>query len=119
MTALDDRGRPSFNLLQNSRSSASRLVYFAFDVLSYKGPDVTHLPLSERRTLLLDVITRSNYIGIAEWTTELEDLTQFVTELQLEGIAAKQIDSRYESGKRSGAWVKLRFNKRQEFVIGG
>src|SRR6266576_1124253 len=37
----------------------------------------------------------------------------------LEGIIAKRIDSRYESGDRTGAWVKFRVNKGQELVIGG
>jgi bifunctional non-homologous end joining protein LigD len=37
----------------------------------------------------------------------------------LEGVVAKRKDSRYESGERSGAWVKLKLDKQQEFVIGG
>jgi ATP-dependent DNA ligase len=37
----------------------------------------------------------------------------------LEGVVAKRRDSHYEPGRRSGAWVKLRLNRRQNFVIGG
>jgi bifunctional non-homologous end joining protein LigD len=37
----------------------------------------------------------------------------------LEGIVTKRVDSRYESGRRSRAWVKVKFSRRQEFVIGG
>jgi len=37
----------------------------------------------------------------------------------LEGLVAKQCDSRYEPGQRSGAWQKMRVNRVQEFVIGG
>jgi DNA ligase D-like protein (predicted ligase) len=118
-TALDDHGRPSFNLLQNFRSSASRLVYFAFDILSHKGRDTTRLPLSERRSLLLEVIQRRDCIEIAEWTNDLESLEDFVNEWKLEGIVAKHADSLYEPGRRSGAWVKKRVEKRQEFVVGG
>ena len=40
-------------------------------------------------------------------------------EFGFEGIVAKRKDSLYESGKRSGAWVKYRVNRGQEFVIGG
>jgi bifunctional non-homologous end joining protein LigD len=69
--------------------------------------------------VLREVIQRSPWIEIAEWTTDPEPMETFVRKLQLEGIVAKQSDSRYEPGRRSGAWVKLRFNKRQEFVIGG
>jgi ATP-dependent DNA ligase len=42
-----------------------------------------------------------------------------VKEFGFEGIVAKRADSLYESGKRSGAWLKYRINKGQEFVIGG
>jgi bifunctional non-homologous end joining protein LigD len=37
----------------------------------------------------------------------------------LEGIVAKRRDSLYEPGKRTGAWIKYRVNRGQEFVIGG
>jgi ATP-dependent DNA ligase len=40
-------------------------------------------------------------------------------EFSFEGILAKRVDSFYESGKRSGAWLKYRVNQGQEFVIGG
>ena len=39
--------------------------------------------------------------------------------LGLEGVVGKRIDSVYEPGERSGAWIKLRANLEQEFVIGG
>ena len=47
------------------------------------------------------------------------DLIYAIREQGLEGIVAKRLDSSYESGKRSGAWVKMRVNGRQELVIGG
>jgi ATP-dependent DNA ligase len=119
VAALDQQGPPSFNLLQNFRSSASRLVYFTFDILSHNGRDLTRLTLSQRRSLLQKVIQRRECIEIAEWTNDLERLEHFVNEWKLEGIVAKHADSLYESGRRSGAWVKKRFEKRQEFVVGG
>ena len=42
-----------------------------------------------------------------------------VRKLGLEGVVGKWIDSSYEPGERSGAWIKLRTNLEQEFVIGG
>jgi bifunctional non-homologous end joining protein LigD len=42
-----------------------------------------------------------------------------VRELRLEGVVAKRRESRYEAGKRSRSWVKVKFNRRREFVIGG
>jgi ATP-dependent DNA ligase len=47
------------------------------------------------------------------------DLIRAIREQGLEGIVAKRLDSSYESGKRSGAWVKMRLNKGQEFVVEG
>ena len=46
-------------------------------------------------------------------------LSQSAKALGLEGIIAKRLDSLYEPGRRSGAWVKYKINKGQEFVIGG
>jgi ATP-dependent DNA ligase len=42
-----------------------------------------------------------------------------VRKLGLEGVVGKRTDSVYEPGERSGAWIKLRANLEQEFVIGG
>jgi ATP-dependent DNA ligase len=42
-----------------------------------------------------------------------------VQRLHLEAVVAKRRDSRYEPGKRTGAWVKVKFSPRQEFVVGG
>ena len=42
-----------------------------------------------------------------------------VRELGLEGVVAKRRSSRYEAGRRSEAWLKVRFSRRQEFVVGG
>jgi bifunctional non-homologous end joining protein LigD len=37
----------------------------------------------------------------------------------LEGLIGKRANSRYETGKRSVAWIKLKLHLEQEFVIGG
>jgi bifunctional non-homologous end joining protein LigD len=47
------------------------------------------------------------------------ELIRAVREQGLEGVIAKRLDSTYESGRRSGAWMKVRVNHGQEFVIGG
>jgi bifunctional non-homologous end joining protein LigD len=52
VVALDDAGRPIFNLLQQFRSEASRICYFIFDLLICNDRDLTKLPLVERRRLL-------------------------------------------------------------------
>jgi bifunctional non-homologous end joining protein LigD len=52
IAALEDDGRPSFQLLRNSASSECRLVFYAFDLLSLEGRRTTGLPLTERRRML-------------------------------------------------------------------
>lgn len=121
VVALDDAGRPNFNLLQHSRSQASRICYFIFDLLVYKNRDLTHLPLIERRTIMKSILAfNSPRIRIAEYfETSREDMVRAVRQQELEGVVAKRKDSRYEAGKRSGSWAKYRLNSGQELVIGG
>ena len=113
VAALDAKGHPRFNLLQNYQSGSAHLVYFAFDILIHKGRDVTGLPLSNRRSLLRETLESGTYVQITESTTDLSGIERFVKAHQLEGIIAKRSDSQYEAGKRSGSWVKMRLNSRQ------
>jgi len=121
LVALDDSGRPDFNLLQNFRAEASRIHYYIFDLLRWKGRDVTGLSLIERRVLLKAlVVIRDKRIRISDYVEATpEALFSAVREQGLEGIVGKQRDSHYQPGKRSGAWIKYRVNRGQEFVIGG
>jgi bifunctional non-homologous end joining protein LigD len=51
VVAIDESGRPNFNLLQNVRADASRIQYYIFDLLCWKDRDLTRVPLVERRAL--------------------------------------------------------------------
>src|SRR6266704_3789853 len=121
VVAIDDRGRPDFNLLQNFRAEASRIHYNIFDLLRWKERDVTGLALFERRGLLKSlVVLRDKRIRISDYVeAKPEALLSAVRDQGLEGIIGKQKDSHYQAGKRSGAWIKYRVNRGQEFVIGG
>src|SRR4051794_32812461 len=55
-TFMDDRGKPSFNLLQHHKENAQALVYYVFDVLAFRGRDVRRLKLPERRGLLEELL---------------------------------------------------------------
>lgn len=120
VVALDDVGRPKFHLLQQFRSQAPRIRYFIFDLLFFKGRDLTGLPLTERRKLLDTIKLKSKRIGISDqFNVSARAMLAGVRKQELEGVVAKRRDSRYESGKRTGAWTKYRVNRSQEFVIGG
>jgi len=122
IVALNESGRPSFNLLQNYGSADSPVFYYVFDVLVLSGQDVMSKPLEERRDLLRkhvlpklkDPIRESLQLNAA-----LADVINAVRAQGLEGVVAKNLTSSYEPGRRSGAWRKMRINKGQEFVIGG
>jgi DNA ligase D-like protein (predicted ligase) len=121
IVALDDAGRPNFNLLQHSRSQAKRICYFVFDLLVYGSRDLTQLPLVKRREIMNDVLKfGSPNVRIAQYfEASAETMLQSVREQSLEGVVAKRKGGRYEAGKRSGAWAKFRLNSGQELVIGG
>jgi DNA ligase D-like protein (predicted ligase) len=121
IVAMDDSGRPNFNLLQNSRGEASRIHYYIFDLLCCEDRDLTQLPLVERRALLKSfVVAPDDRIRIADYVeAAATDLVSAVREQHLEGIIGKRKDSLYQPGKRSGAWMKYRVNRGQELVIGG
>jgi len=68
VVAIDDSGRPHFNLLQNFRAEASRIQYYIFDVLCWKDRDLTRVPMVERRKLLKSVVViRDKRIRIADY----------------------------------------------------
>ncbi len=122
IVALDENGRISFNLLQHHRSKAQALLFYGFDILVCRGRSLLKVPLEKRREILKELFERpeADAIALSEViTAEPADLIRVVKEFGLEGIVAKRKDSFYEPGKRSGAWVKYKVNKGQEFVIGG
>jgi bifunctional non-homologous end joining protein LigD len=122
IVALDAEGKPSFGMLQHSVNvPADSLRYYLFDILAWRGKDVRALPLSERRLLLKDVARElSPPILVSEvFHAGAADLIDAIRKAGLEGIVAKKIDSKYQSGDRNGAWVKYKTYQAQEFVIGG
>jgi bifunctional non-homologous end joining protein LigD len=120
IVALDEVGKPSFNLLQGF-GNASAIVLYAFDLLMLRGKDVRRWPLDDRREGLRHILRRlPNTIRYSEtFNVSLPELMRTVRKHQLEGIVAKRAGSEYRSGERCADWVKWRANRGQEFVIGG
>jgi bifunctional non-homologous end joining protein LigD len=118
VVALNESGRPDFNLLQHYRAGASRIHYFVFDLLIYNNRDLTRLLLVERRQIMKSVLKfESPRIHITDYFEA--SVNSAARGQGLEGVVAKRKDSRYEIGKRSGSWAKYRLNSGQELVIGG
>ena len=122
LVVLDDTGKPSFAALQKHKFTQDALHFYAFDLIAYKGKDLRKLPLRDRRTLLEgSALTRMrDPVRLSSvFPTSPRQLIAAAKKSGLEGVIAKRRDSRYESGERSGAWVKYKTNKGQELVIGG
>jgi bifunctional non-homologous end joining protein LigD len=122
VVAFDEQGRPSFNVLQNYGSAAAPVVFYAFDLMVLRGKDVMSEPLEKRQRLLESQVLPKlkepiRYAGALN--APLPDLVASVKAHGLEGLVAKRRGTRYEPGLRSGAWMKMRVNRGQEFVIGG
>jgi DNA ligase D-like protein (predicted ligase) len=117
IVAVDADGRPSFQALHHQ--SAHTVVYYAFDLLYVDGRDLTRLPLDERRDALARLLDGTGILRSEPLPGTADQIADAVRGAGLEGVVAKRKDSRYEPGKRSAAWVKVKFNRRQEFVVGG
>jgi bifunctional non-homologous end joining protein LigD len=119
IVAFDEHGRPSFQQLQHRTAKGTAIRYFAFDLLHLDGRDLQGEPLTARRAALQRLLAGTPLEYSDELPGTPDDVVHAVTEVGLEGVVAKRRDSRYEPGKRSGAWQKLKVKHRQEFVIGG
>ncbi|MGZ5544203.1 MAG: non-homologous end-joining DNA ligase [Limisphaerales bacterium] len=123
IVALENSGRSSFQLLQMSRmpGQAPPICYYLFDILNLDGKDLKNLPLHERKGILRKVVPEGN--DLLRVSDHLggrpEQLWTEVCHRGLEGLIGKQRNSKYEPGKRSGAWIKVKCTCAQEFVIGG
>ncbi len=140
VVALDDAGRPDFNLLQerisagrggrasaagdaaasNGAAARGTLVYQAFDLLHLDGRLLLDVPLEQRKRLLELVLrpgTRVRYAGHVE--TEGTAFFDAVRTQGLEGLVAKRRGSRYEVGRRTNDWLKIKVRPEQELVVGG
>ena len=98
------------------------VVYYVFDVMILGGRDAMREPLQKRRKLLEKKVLPKLAEPVryaSSLNTSLPVLIESVKAQGLEGLVAKRRNSVYEPRLRSGAWMKMRVNRGQEFVIGG
>jgi bifunctional non-homologous end joining protein LigD len=132
VVAMGDSGWPDFEALQprmhvHDADAARRLAaeypvtYLAFDLLHLDGRPLLDVPYAERRALLEGLAIDGPYCQVPpSFTGEPGAGIQAVSrQHDLEGVVAKRLDSRYEPGKRTGSWRKVKNTRRQEAVIGG
>ena len=121
LVALDEQGRPSFQLLQNNLSRPLPVFFYAFDLLHRDGTPLHQLPIEDRREHLHDLLRApADPIRLSPLLQAPQGkVLEAVRKLGLEGVVGKRDRSLYEPGGRSGAWIKHRTAREQEFVIGG
>lgn len=122
MVILDASGKTDFQALQNYMRNprGQSLAYMIFDLLALDGTDLRELPLMERKETLEALMkdTPQNLRYSQHIKGKGKEFFQAACQQDLEGIIGKKADSVYR-GSRSGDWIKLKCDKRQEFVIGG
>ena len=119
---LNEQGLPDFSDLQLWRSEADgQLAFYAFDLLWLEGYSVMQLPLEERQQLLRAIMPP--HLPQVRISEVLEDrgreAFEHAAQLHLEGVMAKKSGGKYFPGQRSKEWLKIKTEKRQEYVIGG
>jgi bifunctional non-homologous end joining protein LigD len=131
VVALDEHGRPSFQLLQNrmgltkprevgAAQAATPVHLLLFDVLEADGHELTRLGYTARREALRTVVEPGGAIDVPpEFDGDLSAAMVESRKRGLEGVVAKKRSSRYAEGRRSESWLKLKHHATQEVVVGG
>ena len=130
IVSLNKQGKPDFrkviNRLQTSgdtniqKASKTSPVYcYIFDCLYLDGRALINDPLMKRKDWLKDAIKKDTPYRVSEWMEDGESLLEAARTHELEGIMAKQVDSKYYPGKRNNAWVKIKIRNTRECVIVG
>jgi bifunctional non-homologous end joining protein LigD len=114
--ALDERGRARFSLLQDGSGTLALVV---FDLLELDSEPLVDLPLAERRKRLEGVVGGSPNVLVSPQFDDGDALLQAAREQGLEGVVAKRAGSRYQPGRRSPDWRKVKVRVRQEVVVVG
>lgn len=118
---LNAKGVSDFSSLQNWRSEADgELIFYVFDLLWYEGKELMGLPLTERQSILKDILIADDRVRLSNvFHASGTDFFDAAKRMGLEGIMAKKAGSVYTPGFRTKEWLKIKIHNRQEVVIGG
>ncbi|HET7665444.1 MAG TPA: hypothetical protein VFK56_05085 [Mycobacterium sp.] len=85
------------------------VTFFAFDVVWLDGASTCDLSYAQRRRLLEGLrMDGGCWRTVDSYDTDPLDLLVACDQLDIEGVVAKRLDSRYAPGQRSPAWVKVK-----------
>ena len=131
IVALDERGAPSFERLQQRMNlggegdiaradAALPVLFFPFDLLYLDGFDLRRTPLAERIEVLARVLRPGPLLQPVQ-SFEADGVAAYEAAVALgfEGVVAKRRDGAYLDGRRSRQWLKVKARRSGDFVIGG
>jgi bifunctional non-homologous end joining protein LigD len=116
IVAFDESGKPSFNAMQNRSPTA---IFYAFDLLHFGGVDLRKASYADRRRYLAQCLLPSPLVQLVHADDDGVALYSAALANEFEGVIGKRKDSRYEAGKRSGAWLKVKSTSSADFIVGG
>jgi bifunctional non-homologous end joining protein LigD len=130
IVAFDGSGKPSFNALQNrvQAKTATELaameqnvpvVFYCFDLPYFAGVDLRKSPYRDRRRYLSQCLLPTPRVQLVHVSQDGKALHAAALRSGFEGVIGKRKESRYESGRRSGVWLKVKPTRSADFVVGG
>jgi bifunctional non-homologous end joining protein LigD len=130
VVAFGASGKPSFNALQNraqlkterERSAADQAapaVFYCFDLLHFAGIGLRGAPYRDRRRYLAQCLLPSPLVQLVHASEDGIALHAAALTSGFEGVIGKRKDSKYEAGRRSASWLKIKPTHSADFVIGG
>jgi len=119
IVAFDADGKPSFNAMQNRAAQTERAVFYCFDLLHFTGINVRNAPYHDRRRYLAQCLLPSPLVQLVHALDDGVALHAAAVASGFEGVMGKRKNSRYEAGRRSASWLKVKSTNSAEFVIGG
>jgi len=130
LVAFDASGKPSFGAMQDrAQLKAERdiaaadqnmpVVFFCFDLLHFAGIDLRKSTYADRRRYLSQCLLPSSLVQLVHASEDGVALNAAALASGFEGVIGKRKESRYEAGRRSASWLKVKPTMSADFVIGG
>lgn len=130
LVAFGADGKPSFGALQDraqlktdreiaAAEQTMPVVFFCFDLLYFAGIDLRGSTYADRRRYLAQCLLPSPLVQLVHAADDGIALEKAALASGFEGVVGKRKESRYETGRRSPSWLKIKPTRTGEFVVGG
>ena len=130
LVAFDAGGKPSFAALQEraqlktereiaAADQNAPVAFCCFDLLYFAGIDLCEATYRDRRRYLAQCLMPSSLVQLVHASQDGLALQGAALANGFEGVIGKRMDSRYEAGRRSASWLKVKPTRSADFVIGG